>query len=264
MGAKLFLRSRGRKNIITPSGEALYRFACEMLTKSNELQNVVRGYQGEPAQAFSIVVQRTLANYRLPAVMGPFLRAHPSLSMSLYGETQERVLQLLQAGSVDAAIAFETPAIALRDGHRIGAEQLVIVAAPAHPLASAKRVALAELAAFGFVGGLKESEFFDLICNALRSSGLERYHVVVHMQDSVGIKNAVMRGLGLACTLSCAVEQEIAEGKLVAVAVDPGLPSLSIRFMTASDSRSPSLVEEFRHELHANWFGVRGPSPQIA
>jgi precorrin-3B synthase len=36
LGSTLFMRSRGRRNVITPTGEMLYKYACEALSKSAE------------------------------------------------------------------------------------------------------------------------------------------------------------------------------------------------------------------------------------
>ena len=245
LGSTLFLRSRGRKNVITPAGEALYKYACEVLTKSVELQKAVRGYDVDAAQTLSIAVQRAIASYLLPQVLAPFLRGRRAARMSVYGETQEAALSLFRAGAVDAAIVFETPQTADLDGVVIGAEPLLIAAAPSHPLASRKRVTLAELESFEFIGGLRESQFFELVETTLRKAGLTRYRVALHMQDSVAIKNAAVHGLGLACSPACVLEDEVKAGKLVAVRTHPNLPALTIKLLRKPAAPAQKLLDEF-------------------
>jgi DNA-binding transcriptional LysR family regulator len=62
LGSTLFMRSRGRRNVITPTGEALYKYADEALAKSLEFQATVKRFDPAAAQTLSIVIQQALAN----------------------------------------------------------------------------------------------------------------------------------------------------------------------------------------------------------
>jgi DNA-binding transcriptional LysR family regulator len=159
------------------------------------------------------------------------MRGRPSVRISVNGETQEACLELYRAGKVDAAILFCAPETVLPGAHIIGEEPLRLVVAPGHPLAGRKELQLADLAGFDFVGGLRDSQFFGLIEASLRAAGLPRYNVVLHMQDSVAIKNAIVHGLGIACTLASVVADEVAAGKLVVLDVAEQLPPLAVAFL---------------------------------
>jgi DNA-binding transcriptional LysR family regulator len=245
LGATLFLRSRGRRNVITPTGETLYKYACDALARSAELQSAVKRFDASAAQSASIAVQRALANYMLPRVLAPFLRGRPSARMSVYSETQEAALELFRAGGIDAALVFATPETEEYHGRIIGAERLRIVAAPSHPLAQRKQVPLAELEHFDFVGALADSQFSALVKAKLKAGGLQKYRVILHMQDSVAIKNAAVHGIGLACTLSCVLQQEIAEGKLVVIETDPAPPPVPVKLLVRPDALCLDFIEAF-------------------
>ncbi len=245
LGSTLFVRSRGRKNVITPAGEALYKYACEVLSKSVELQNSMRGFEADAEETLTIAVQRAIGSYLLPQVLAPFLRGRRTIRVSVYGETQEAALNLLRAGSADAALVFDTAEIANMNGLIIGAEPLLIAAAPSHPLAARKSVKLQELENFEFIGGLRESQFFNLIECTLRAAGLRRYRVALHMQDSVAIKNAAIHGLGLACSPACVLEEEVKTGQLVAIQTEPKLPPLAIKLIINPKATSQKLLDEF-------------------
>ena len=245
LGTTLFLRSRGRKNVITPTGEALYKYACEVLSKSDELQKAVRRYEADSEQTLSLGVQRAIANYLLPQVLAPFLRGRRTARISIYSETQEAALNLFQSGSVDAGIIFDMPSIHHLQGVIIGAEPLVIVAAPGHPLASRRKIELQELELFEFIGGLRESQFFSLVETSLRMAGLSKYRVALHMQDSVAIKNAALHGLGLACSPLCVLEDEIKSGKLIQLDIQRQLPPLAIKLIVKENIAAQKLLNEF-------------------
>lgn len=245
LGSTLFLRSRGRRNVITPTGETLYKYACDALSRSAELQSAVKRFDASAAQSASIAVQRALANYMLPRVLAPFLRGRPSARMSVYGETQEAALDLFRAGSIDAALVFATPETEDYPGRIIGSEPLQIVASPSHPLAHRKAVPLAELEHFDFVGALPDSQFYALVEAKLKAGGLKKYHVILHMQDSVAIKNAAVHGIGLACTLSCVLKQGIAEGRLVVIETDPAPPPVPVKLLVRPDALCSDFLEAF-------------------
>ena len=165
--------------------------------------------------------------------------------MSVYSETQEAALDLFRAGGIDAALVFATPETEEFPGRIIGSERLQIVAAPSHPLAQRKHVALAELEHFDFVGALPGSQFFALVQAKLKASGLARYRIILHMPDSVAIKNAAMHGIGLACTLSCVLQQEFAEGRLVVIETDPAPPPVPVKLLVRPDALCRDFIEAF-------------------
>lgn len=245
LGTTLFLRSRGRKNVITPMGEALYKYACDALSKSDELQKAVRRFEADSEQTLSLAVQRAIANYLLPQILAPFVRGRRTARISIYSETQEAALSLFNSGTVNAGILFDMPSLAQTDGVVIGHEPLVIVAAPSHPLASRRKISLQELELFEFIGGLRESQFFSLVEQTLHTAGLTKYRVTLHMQDSVAIKNAAIHGLGLACSPLCVLEDEIRSGKLIALDVLPQLPPLAIKLIVKQNLTAKKLLDDF-------------------
>jgi DNA-binding transcriptional LysR family regulator len=236
VGASLFKRQRGRRNVVTPAGEALYLYACESAAHRSELTGKLRGLASQQANSLSLAVQRSIANYTMPAVLAAFLRAHPTARITMHSETQEAVRDLAVSGRVDAAILFGTG----DDGApTIGRQDLVLIAAANHPLARRKRVGVSELDAYAFVGGLPSSQFFGLVETALHRAGVRNYQVILHLQDSVAVKNAVLQGIGIACTLACVVEQEIESGRLVVLRTDVSLHPLPIEYILPAVSPSP-------------------------
>ena len=241
VGASLFKRQRGRRNVVTPAGEALYLYACESAAHRSELTGKLRGLASQQANSLSLAVQRSIANYTMPAVLAAFLRAHPTARITMHSETQEAVRDLALSGKVDAAILFGS-------GHEgdkaIGTQELVLIAAAGHPLARRKRVSIAELDAYAFVGGLPSSQFYGLVEAALGKAGVRNYRVILHLQDSVAVKNAVLQGIGIACTLACVVEQEVESGRLVVLRTDVPLEALTVEYILP-DASSTQLWNDF-------------------
>jgi DNA-binding transcriptional LysR family regulator len=245
LGASLFVRRRGVRNVLTPAGETLYRYACEAISKSAELHRSLDIMKAAAPQTIALAVQRSIANQVLPGALASFLRTRKDARISVHSETQEAARELFETGKVDAAILFAKSASADRNIVFLGLQRLAFVAAPDHPLVGRTPIAIAELHEHNFVGGLPESQFFSLIESILKDSGLAQYRVVLHMQDSIAVKNAAMLGLGIACTLLSVAEPEIQQGKLAVIETVPVLPALRVNAMVSAVSESRALMHEF-------------------
>lgn len=247
VGTTLFKRQRGRRNVVTPAGEALYQFACEAAAHRHELHGKLRGISQTETNSLSLAVQRSIANYIMPRVLAAFLKLHPSARVSMHSEIQETVRDLWAKGTVDAAILFGQSTEA---SNVIGSQDLVLIAATSHPLARRKRVAVEELGSYAFVGGLRSSQFFQLVAAAMRAAGVPRYDVILHLQDSVAVKNAVQQGIGIACTLASVVEQDVRSGRIAVLKTDVPLPGLPIEVLLP-DAGSSSLCQNFLKVWHS-------------
>lgn len=245
LGSSLFMRNRGRRNIITPTGQALYKYACDALSKSAELQATIRRFDPAAAQTVAIAAHRALASRMMPSALATFLRERPDARISVYSESQSLTMKLLAEGRVDAVIAFASPKTNDYAGVMIGSEPLQIIAAPTHPLAKQKSVALADLEHFDFVAGLQESEGWAFVDTMLEDSGFRKRRIILRMQGADSVNNAVIHGIGLACTIASAARQGIAEGKLVALKTEPALRPVPIKWMIREDSMCRELLEAF-------------------
>jgi len=251
LDSTLFMRSRGRRNVITATGQALYKYSCEALAKSSEFQEAVKRFDPAAAQTIAIAAHRALASRMMPSALATFLRERPDARITVYSESQSLTMKLLAEGRVDAAIAFASPKTDQYEGVMIGSEPIQIIAAPNHPLAKQKSVALADLEHFDFVAGLQESEGWALVDSMVEDSGFMKRRIILRMQGADSVNNAVIHGIGLACTIASAARQGIADGKLVALKTEPTLRPVPLKWMIRQDSMCRELLEAFIPSLVA-------------
>lgn len=255
IGTTLFFRRRGHRNTPTDAAEVLYGFACDAAARSTELRGRLRDLAAVRADSLSIAVQRSIANYVMSPALAAFLKRHARARVSVHTETQEAVRELFRSGRVDAAVLFADESFA-QPQIIIGRQPLVLIAGTTHPLARCKNISVPDLASYAFVGGLQGAQFTRLIESALRSIGLERYRVVLHLQDTMAVKNAVLHGIGIACTLAAAVEEDVEQGRLVMLQTRQAPPSLSVEALTRNDTEAlplwPAFLECLRHAAKMN------------
>ncbi|MGE0630478.1 MAG: LysR family transcriptional regulator [Hyphomicrobiaceae bacterium] len=260
IGAPLFERQRGRRHLRpTPAGDELYRYACEMIAKSREINATLRRTQAASEQRLMIAAQRVIANNLLPAVLADFLSRHSGTNASVHSETQEVVRALFRSGEADAALLFARKKPEDTAAQLIGSLDLAFIAAPDHPLAKRKSIDAAELVSYPFVGGLSESEFFRLILEEMSDTGLQGCRFILHLQDSIAVKHAVMRNVGLACTFRLAVEEDVARGELVLLPVSGRGPRLPIYCLHRAPGAMTKLSEAFIAQVRSSMKKITKP-----
>jgi DNA-binding transcriptional LysR family regulator len=221
LGHRLLDRS-GRRVRLTEAGEVVYRYARRMIGLEAELEREM-GEIGTRVSGRLVLGSSTgPGEVLLPRLLGAFHEAHPEVKVSLVvSDTQtvcERVLDdELELGVVGAArpqrgLVFEP---FVRD-------ELVAIVPPGHPLADRGSVTLEELAAEPMLIQQEGSGVRSVVESALRESGVRDRDLRVAMELGLqqSVKAAVLDGFGITVISRLAVERELADGSLVALALE--------------------------------------------
>ncbi|TSE02543.1 LysR family transcriptional regulator, partial [Mesorhizobium intechi] len=150
LGAALFTRSKSGLDL-TPAGLALKPIAEELLRLDGEARAAVLAAAGRSSEALTIGALETIASARLAPWLPAFQAGHPEITVRMKVADSGTLRHLLEDGDIDVAFCFERQGGAkdARLARRtIGAEQLVLVAAPGQDTAPRD---LADLAALRFV-----------------------------------------------------------------------------------------------------------------
>lgn len=99
------LRKSGRGMALTEAGEALLGYARRLLELNDEAVSAVRGIQLEGRVRLGL--QEDFGESVLPEVLGRFKRAHPKLRVEVHITRNTVLLQSLNAGRLDLALAWE-------------------------------------------------------------------------------------------------------------------------------------------------------------
>lgn len=256
LGTALFVRQRGRRLRPTDSGEALYRYSCRVLMASEEAQIELKELQGDVI-ALSLGLQRSLACRILPTHLSSFLQAHPFARVSVHSETQEGLTKLLRGDGVDIGLLFSPVQVPGYVSETMGEERLVLIASPTHPLAGQRAIEPQRFEEFDFVGPLQKSQFSILVDDELRRIGIRERRVVLSLQDTASVKQAVVHGMGIACTLRSSCQAEIEAGEVVILDVAAPPMSLLVQCTYREGGRVPAMGRHFIAYLRDNliWQG---------
>lgn len=209
-GAELFDRSAYRP-VLSDAGRALLPRAQRILEEVSEFRAQARGIAGGLEPELAMVVDAMYPMPRLVCAMADFQARFPSVQTRVFVESLGATVQNLLRGQSDIGvlIAFASDTDELVRAPA-GEVELMPVAAPGHPLASAPRPIALEV--------LREHVQLVLTDRSELTQG--RDHGVVATQSwrlaDLGAKHAMLQaGLGWGSMPRHMIEDDLAAGRLV-------------------------------------------------
>ena len=123
-------------------------------------------------------------------------------------------------------------------------DELVLVVAPSHPFAALPSVRVADLAGEPFILRERGSGNREAADEALHRAGV---HVtpVFEVEGAEMVKQAVAANLGLSILSRCAVELEVAAGRLRIVPIEGLRIERAISLLSRRDHRLPRVAQAF-------------------
>lgn len=200
-----------------------------MLAAADEVEAVIKRYveqvdvlKGVRGGRFAVGVVST-AKYFAPRAVAAFARQYPGIDVHLVVGNRDETLHALREYEVDLAI-MGRPNTDFPTEHEVfGEHPMVIAAAPDHPLAGRRRVALSQLATERFLVrelGSGSRAVYELLADRIST---ERPRIAMEIDSNETIKQAVMAGLGIALISAHTIEAELRDGRLCMLRVQ-GLP----------------------------------------
>lgn len=196
LGVDLFARI-GRTVSLTPSGRAFLQHVERALAEIDRAAEEVRA-DADPATgkvAFGFL--HTMGSETVPGLIRAFRADHPRVRFSLVQNYGEAMIERLRAGELDLCLTSPVPDAPDLVARRLDEQKLRLVVPADHPLASRKRVRLAEAADETFVTlepGYGLRRITDDLC---KEAGF-RPRVAFEGEEAETLRGLVAAGLGVA------------------------------------------------------------------
>jgi len=229
LGARLFDRV-GKRLVLNDDGRALLPNARALLDGAHGIEDGFRTARGAAQADLRLGASTTIGNYVLPGLLAAFRQRVPgSLLQVRVGNTQEIAIAVadfaIDLGLIEGPC--HVPDLAVLPWMK---DELVIVAAPTHPLARAARRArltVNQLRSWSWLlrepgSGTREAVEHVLLPH------LQHLPTDMTLGSSEAIKNAAVQGLGVSCLSRCVVQDLVAAKRLVVLPT--ALPRLTRRF----------------------------------
>ncbi len=260
-GTALFDRS-GEGFRPTDAGRAVIAAAHDIEQRLALLVDEVAAIRGATRGTLRLGAVST-AKYFTPRLIAGFGAEHPGIDIRLTIGNRAAIIAALEAQEVDIALMGRPPRHAQVNTYLVGEHPLVIVAAPDHPLAAARRIPRRRIAEEKFLvresgSGTRMSLelFFGDIPGRLDTLGVE-------FNSNETIKQAVMARMGVAFISAHTIALEIELGRLAVLDV-VGTPVMRQWFaVTRADRADSPAMATFKAFIAAEGAGYLPmlPSP---
>jgi len=212
LGAPLFDRV-GRRLVLNENGRVLMPLAASLLDQAAELEHMFTGAHEAPLR---VAASLTIGEYLLPDVLARWRAAHPASPVQLMIANTRDVIAAVAAFDVDVGFIEGSQTHPNLLVHPWLTDELVIVAAPTHPLAgrhaSARQLREAIWALREPGSGTREAADRWLL------EHVGPLQVAFELGSAEAIKRVVAAGAALGCLSREAVARDLAQGTLVELA----------------------------------------------
>lgn len=218
LGVPLFDRL-GRSVLLTEEGSKILVYTEDLSGIEQQIRAIARG-QDEPVGTLVVGAPESIIAYRLPKVLLKFRERYPKVQLKFQPGACSGLRTALERGEIDVALLLEAP---VHTNNLITEcvidEQIVLAAAPSHPLTIRAKIQEGDLTSQVFLmveatrGGWSYREIFENQLIQSHIYPLQR----LEFSSVEAIKQCAISGLGVALLPEITVKTEITEGKLVMI-----------------------------------------------
>jgi len=186
----------GRRVYLTDAGQRLYAGCHEVFRVLSSLEETLNGLRATESGHLRLAVCST-GKYFAPRMLGAFLQRYPGVEVSLEIHNRETLLVRL-ASNADDLYVFGSP-LEREDvvTQALLPNPLVVFARNDHPLAHARKISLARLAAEPFLMREPGSGTRLIASKLFEQHGLAP-KISLELNDDEAIKQAILAGMGVA------------------------------------------------------------------
>ncbi len=192
---ELFSQS-GRRIALTQAGQILHEHTQRVQALLDDAQLAIQELRGLERGVLRVGASTTAGIYVLPEILGAFKHDHPKIEIRLEIGNWRQVQGRLLENEIDLVVAGEPsrqPRLAVEP---LMPNELVVVAAPEHPLARARRISPERLTQESFIIREAGSGTRSTVERWMAEHGIA-LSVAMELGSNGAIKQAVAAGLGL-------------------------------------------------------------------
>src|SRR5215510_11769822 len=147
VGAKLFDRSGG-KVALTAAGKVFQKYSEEALEARKNIINAMAELERIPRGEIVVGANEGTCLHILPEVFAEFKKLYPNVAVQISRLERAKILESIIDNSVDFGVVsmpVDDKRLTVVNIHR---DELVVIAAPGHPLSGLKQAGIAEVTPF--------------------------------------------------------------------------------------------------------------------
>jgi DNA-binding transcriptional LysR family regulator len=216
----LFKREGGRV-LLTAAGQKLYDFAQRIIDLHREARREVTGRDAPVGGELSLAASSIPGEHLLPALLSLFGQKHPHVRVRATVSDSVGVIAQVERGEASLGLVgrkVDSPHLQFR---YLASDRMALVVPPGHALSRRTKVSVRQLVRHPLVLREVGSGLRHCFEKSLDKAGfsLADLRVALELGSNEAIKEAVLRGVGIAILSTYAVQKELRAGQLRALAV---------------------------------------------
>ncbi len=217
---RLFDRTHNRISL-TSAGELVKTYAEQIISLYSEMDNEVRKLTGDVLGPLVMGASTTIGEYVAPSLLGEYQKRYPEVSVRLHIANTVGIIHMVENNEIDIGIV-EGP---VSNRNLVTSvcwdDELVVVAAPDHPLAAKETVEIGEVLEYPFISREEGSGTREVIEEYMAAHKIDtaQLNSIMEFGGPESIKNAVSVGLGVSILSVATLEKELKLGTLRAISL---------------------------------------------
>ncbi len=218
LGCALLHRMR-RGLQLTDTGQAVFSYTQRIFSLAQEMETAVQDIQGLKAGKLTIGSSTTPGEYILPWVIGQFRQRYPGVEVMLTISNTQAIVERIINRELDMGMAGSLVDMEGLESFPYVQDEIVVIAAPFHPLAGRDRLSLADIEGQDFILREPGSATRRAAEGCLKAHGLS-VRTVMELGSNEALKRAVAAGLGLGMLSKFGVMPDTTAGFIKVLAVE--------------------------------------------
>jgi len=243
LGTRL-LRRAGRGMALTPAGEVLSLEAGKVLARLDAARQAVEEVKGMLRGRLRIGASTTPGIYLVPRAAARFAKRHPGVALDVRVDNTLGVEEAVLRGELHVGVVGGHLARQELRTEPLCEDELVVFAAPDHPLARKRVVEAEELLSHGFAMRERGSATRDWFERWLAENG-KSVRVGVELGAPEAVKHAVAEGAWLGVLSRLCLAWEFRDGRLREVKVKGLRIARQLRVVFHREGEGDRAVEEW-------------------
>ena len=215
IGAALFARD-GHEVTLTAAGKLLAEHARRMITLRDEAMRQIGQLTTLKAGTLAIAAHESAAVYLLPVALRGYLERFPDIKVGIYRSRLTEIPRQVMDREVDIGFVKDEPAFHEVHSTEVHVDQMVLVAAPRHPLVGRSNVTIQDLAGEPFVLHSLCSTTAEMMHQVFEQHAIA-LKVVAELWSFENIKGFVREGVGLAIVPGVTVREDLRAGTIARI-----------------------------------------------
>lgn len=204
----------------TAEGEVLVDYARRIFRLADEAASAIAAVQGVQSGRLVVGGTTTVGTYLLPPMLARFRQQFPEVVCDLYVGNGSQLERWLLDGEIGLGVLAGIPTAPQLVSVEVLTDDVVLIVAPGHELAGSSRVGPDRLMGQRFLLRERGSSTRELQEKVLADWQLDDVSTA-EMGTPETLKQAVRADLGVAVVSKHTVAEELADGRLAEVIVDP-------------------------------------------